>query len=426
MTNEIMLSKAGKRIVIATIGSLGDLHPCLALALELTQRGHQVTIAATPYYKPSVEKAGLRFYPIRPNWDPTDRELIRQCEDLKRGPEVLFRKLILPELRETYDDLLSAAAGADLMIAGELVFAAPLVAEKLRLRWVSAILSPCSFFSSHDPSLLVNVPGLIRLRKAGWPVYRAGLALCRMATRHWWNPVRRLRHEVGLREECDPIFRDKFSHDLILALFSRSLAQCQPDWPVQTMQPGFVYFDGQATDAAVSPELTEFLTSGDAPIVFTQGSTAVHNPGNFYEISVETAKRLGRRAVLLGTNAVPGVSSPEILALPYAPYSQIFPHAAVNVHQGGSGTTGQALRSGRPMLIVPYGWDQPDNAARVERLGVGLHVSRNAYSSKTAIAALERLIGDSSFTVRAAEVATQMQREGGLASACNAIEAVWN
>jgi len=78
------------------------------------------------------------------------------------------------------------------------------------------------------------------------------------------------------------------------------------------------------------------------------------------------------------------------------------------------------------MLIVPYGWDQPDNAARVERLGVGLHVSRNAYSAKTAMAALERLIGDSSFTARATEVATQMQREDGLASACDAIEAVWN
>ncbi len=78
------------------------------------------------------------------------------------------------------------------------------------------------------------------------------------------------------------------------------------------------------------------------------------------------------------------------------------------------------------MLIVPYGWEQPDNAARVERLGVELHASWNAYSSKTAMAALERLIGDSNFTVRATEVATQMQREDSLASACNAIEGLWN
>jgi rhamnosyltransferase subunit B len=149
-----------KRIVIATIGSLGDLHPCLALGLELKRRGHRVTIASTEYYRGKVEELGIEFHSIRPNWDPTDQELIRQCENLRQGPEILYRKLVLPALRATYDDLISAAAGADLMIAGELVYAAPLVAEKLSLRWVSAILSPFSFFSSHDPSVLVNAPNL--------------------------------------------------------------------------------------------------------------------------------------------------------------------------------------------------------------------------------------------------------------------------
>ena len=199
-----------QRILFATIGSLGDLHPCLALGVELQQRGHTVTVATIEFYRSRVEEIGLRFEPIRPQWDPTDRELIRQCEDLKSGPEVLFRKLILPELQHTFHDLLRIAEHADLMIAGELVFAAPLVAEKLGLRWISAILSPCSFFSSHDPSILVNVPGLIHLRKLGWPVYRAAMDLGRAATRHWWKPVRDLRRQQGLRTACDPLFRDKF------------------------------------------------------------------------------------------------------------------------------------------------------------------------------------------------------------------------
>jgi rhamnosyltransferase subunit B len=133
------------------------------------------------------------------------------------GPEERTRdtvpKAILPELRATYDDLLSVAASADLMIAGELVYAAPLVAEKLKLRGVSAILSPFSFVSSHDPSVMVTMPGLIRLRKAGWPAYCAGLTVCRLTTRHWSNPVRHLRRELGLRPDCDPVFRDKFSPD---------------------------------------------------------------------------------------------------------------------------------------------------------------------------------------------------------------------
>ena len=162
-----------KRIVMAALGSLGDLHPTLALALALQHRGHRVTVASTPYYRAKVEGLGIGFAPLRPDWDPTDRELIAQCENLKTGPEVLVRKLVLPHLRPIFDDLMVAATGADLMIATELVFAAPLVAEKLSLRWVSEILSPTSFFSAYDPSLLVNVPELYRLRNAGWVVNRA-------------------------------------------------------------------------------------------------------------------------------------------------------------------------------------------------------------------------------------------------------------
>jgi UDP:flavonoid glycosyltransferase YjiC (YdhE family) len=412
-----------RRIVIATIGSLGDLHPCLALAVELQQRGHRVTVTSTEFYRDIVEQLGVEFQPMRPNWDPNDRALISQCEDLKRGPEVLFRQLILPHLTATYDDLVSVATGADLLIAGELVYAAPLVAEKIGLRWVSVILSPCSFFSSHDPSVLVNVPSLIQLRRLGTPIYRAALDIARLATQHWWKPVRHLRRDLGLRSNCDPLFRDKFSPDLVLALFSRWLAQSQPDWPPQTVQSGFVYFDRQKAGCDYSPELAAFLNSGDPPIVFTLGSTAVNNPGDFYQASVKAARKLGRRAVLLGASATPAVS-PSSLLLPYAAYSQIFPHAAAIVHQGGSGTTGQALRAGRPMLIVPYGWDQPDNGARVEHLGAGLCLSRTTYSAETAAAALERLLRDARFAARAAEVGKQLQKENALTLSCDAIEAV--
>jgi UDP:flavonoid glycosyltransferase YjiC (YdhE family) len=415
-----------KRVLFATVGSLGDLHPCLALALKLQGRGHATTIATTEYYRSKVESLGLQFHPIGPNMDPTNSEMIRQCEDLKRGPEILFRKIVLPHLRETYEDLLVATAGADLMVAGELNYAAPLVAEKLGLRWVSAILSPASFFSAYDPSVMVNVPWLIHVRKAGWRAYRAVFNLGRLGTRGWWDPVRKLRREEGLRSECDPLFRDKFSPELVLAMFSPLLARLQPDWPRQTRQTGFVFFDRHGADAGAERRLAESLAIPDPPLVFTQGSTAVHSPGNFYDVSAEAAKRLGRRALLVGTAEAPGDRSPRILALPYAPYSQVFRSAAVIVHQGGSGTTGQALFAGRPQLIVPFGWDQPDNAVRVERLGVGIHLPRSAYSVGSATAVLERLLTEKRFSDRAAQVGEQVRAEDGLASACEAIEAIFS
>ena len=409
---------------MATLGSLGDLHPMLALALELKRRGHSVTIASSRYYRDKVEGLGIGFAPLSPDWNPTDREIIAQCEDLKSGPEVLFRKLLLPHLREIYGDLLRAATGADLMIAGELVFAAPLVAEKLGLRWVSEILSPTSFFSAHDPSLLVNAPVVYRLRKAGWVVNRAVLEFGKLMSRHWWEPVRQLRREIGLRVQCDPVFKDKFSPDLVLALFSSTLAQPQPDWPKQTLQPGFVFFDREKAGVDDSPELAAFLAAGDAPIVFTLGSTAVHNPGNFYEASAAAARKLGKRAVLLGTAAPADADPAYLLALQYAPYSQIFPHGAAIVHQGGSGTTGQVMRAGRPQLIVPYGWDQPDNGARVARLGLGLCLARSEYLAQTAANTLETLLGTPQIAARASEVGEQIRSEDALTVACDAIEAV--
>ena len=217
-----------KRILFATIGSLGDLHPCLALGLELKRRGHSVAIACAEFYRKKIEAHDILFRPMRPNWKPNDQELIRQCETLRTGPEVLFRRLILPHLKDTYQDLLFAARDTDLMISGELAYAAPLVAEKLRLNWVSVILSPSSFFSSRDPSELVTVPGLMLLRKAGWPVYRAGLNICRLATNHWSRPVRQLRRELGLRRDCDPVFRDKFLRSSCLHFFRAGWRNSNP------------------------------------------------------------------------------------------------------------------------------------------------------------------------------------------------------
>ncbi len=409
--------------MIATIGSLGDLHPCLALALGLRQRGHRPVIATTELYRAKVTGLDLDFEPMRPNIPARDERLIREVMDMRRGPEFLLRQLILPALGDTVEDLLTIAAGADLLIAGEIVFAAPLVAEKLGIPWISAILSPFSFLSACDPSVLPFAPSLGFLRNAGRPLNRVLLELGRMGIHHWWEPVRRLRAQLGLSAGRNPLFYDKFSGDLTLALFSPELARPQPDWPPNTTQTGFVYYDRDEAGAGMAANLADFLDRGDPPIVFTLGSTAVHDPRGFFEESAAAANAVGRRAVfLIGENDPPAALSQPSLAVPYAPHSEVFPRAAVIVHQGGVGTTAQALRSGRPSLIMPCGFDQPDNAARVQRLGVGLTLSRSRYRAATAAGALKQLISDPSFAGKAETIGRRLRSERGLESACAAVE----
>lgn len=210
--------------------------------------------------------------------------------------------------------------------------------------------------------------------------------------------------------------------DLVLALFSSWLAAPQPDWPPQTLQLGFVFHDGPHTEQHGCPEFDQFLESGDPPLVFTLGSTAVSHPGNFYRTSVDTAKQMSARAVLIGATREVTWMTPDILSLPYAPYSEVFPSASVIVHQGGSGTMAQGLRAGRPMLFVPWGWDQPDNGARVERQGAALCIPKEQYSVERAVAALHRLRKETSFSCAAQAAAAHIQNEAGIMTAADSIE----
>jgi rhamnosyltransferase subunit B len=410
-----------RRIVLATLGSLGDLHPLLGLGIGLRARGHSVLVATSEFYRPRIEALGLEFAPLRPLASPTDQDLVRRVMDSRSGPQFLLRHLLLPHLQDMYVDLLGAVRGADFLIAGEIVLAAPLVTQKLHLPWASAILSPLSFFSVHDPGVIPLLPFAQQLAKAPPPVQQLLLQFMTLATRSWGRPIAHLRAQLGLPTDVRPLFRDRFSPCLNLALFDQVLGAPQPDWPQATHQCGFIYFDAPSGPA---PEeaLTRFLAAGPAPIVFTLGSTAVLMADDFFARSVSAARLLGRRALLImGQNTRPVSAGDDVLCLDYAPYSAVFPRAACVVHQGGVGTTAQALRAGAPQLIVPYAFDQPDNASRIVQRGVGLQLPRTAYRARAVARQLQTLLEQPRFRRRATELASRIARVDGLKNACDAI-----
>jgi UDP:flavonoid glycosyltransferase YjiC (YdhE family) len=197
----------------------------------------------------------------------------------------------------------------------------------------------------------------------------------------------------------------------------------QPDWPPRTVQTGFLFYDRHDGQDELPAEVEDFLAAGEPPLVFTLGSAAVLTPGDFFGASTAAAQQLGRRAVLVGAEPQEDLP-PSILAVPYAAYSRIFPRAAAIIHQGGIGTTGQALAAGRPMLVVPFSHDQPDNAARLVRLGVARTLRRDRYTAQRAAGALRSLLADPSTAKRAATAGEQVRQEDGLAAACGAIERV--
>jgi rhamnosyltransferase subunit B len=374
-----MSSPRPARIVFTTWGSLGDLHPYLALGLELQRRGHDVVVATLEAWRAQVGEAGLACLPLRPDVpadDPNATELIRRLLDAGGGPEHLFKRVFAPQARATYDDTLAAVragGGADLLVTHQVPLTGPIVAQITGIRWVSCVLLPMGFLSAHDPATPPQAPWLQPIAAAHPFLAGALNRVGRLVTRSWVEHAYRLRAELGLPPGGHPVFEGQHSPTLVLALFSPVFAQKQPDYPPQTLVTGFPFHDA-GQQRPVSPELRRFLEAGEPPLVFTLGSSAVWIADDFYQVSAEAAQRLGRRALLLAGEGAAALRArglrDTIGAFDYAPHSQVMPHASVNVHQGGVGTTGQALRAGRPMLVVPFGQDQPDNARRCVRLGV--------------------------------------------------------
>ncbi len=415
------------RIVLTTLGSYGDLNPYLVLGNGLRARGHQVILATSTLYRAEIERAGLAFAATGPEMQ-LDTATYERVMHRWKGPETVIREIVMPHLRELYADLERAADGADLLITHVLTFAGPVLAEKKGMKWLSTILSPMVFFSAYDPPVLPPVPWLAALRVLGARVNGPLLRALRTIPHSWGNPVRALRRELGLTPGKDPMFEGQHSPYGVLALFSKVFGPPQPDWPANTRACGFLFREDDIGGAPLHPDLERFISAGPPPLVFTLGSTAVNIAHDFYRVAAECARRLGRRAVLLAGEAADAlraqIGSPTVLAVRSAPYGWLFPKAGALILSGGVGTTAQALAAGKPMVVIPFAHDQFDNAARVERLGAGLSLPRQAVNIPRLTALLNRVLSDESFAARAAAVGNEVRAEKGLENAIEAVEQV--
>ena len=411
------------RVLLCCWGSLGDFYPYLGLAECLAAQGHDPVLATCPIYRPWVDRVGIDFLGVPPDVDPGDRELMRRFMDPMRGSEAIV-EYVAPAVRAAYEQVLPVARTADLIVSHPMTFAAPMAAEVLEKRWISTVLAPASFFSIYEFPIPPMAPGLANVVRlgpiAGWVLRK----IARTASFTWMGPVRALRADLGLPDRGEPLFEGQFSPYGTLALYSSVLGDPQPDWPPHTQITGFLF---RREAAVLSDALEAFLDAGDPPIVFTLGSSAVGAAGAFYQHAIEAATRLERRAVvqtgLYRQNRLPPSLPAGVITVDYAPHALLFPRAAAIVHHGGIGTVGEALRAGRPMLVIPFAHDQPDNAARVERLDVARVLPRRELSTDTLTAELGVLLDDDEYARRAADVGQIVGGEDGMRVACGALTA---
>jgi rhamnosyltransferase subunit B len=358
------------------------------------------------------------------DWAAVTRRIIE-------SDDFLFRKVLFPHLRLAYENALTIQRGADLVLPSSVAFGARLAAEKAGVPWIAIVLQPFMFMSAYDPPTIPHPLWLgPLLRKSGPKVARAAFKLGKSTVlRSVTRPVREFRASIGLDAGSgDAIFEGQFSRGGAIGLYSPLLGDSQPDYPSPSEVVGFAYYDSEnGGPSELDSELERFVASGPAPIVVTLGSMAVNYSGAmaFYRDSLAAARKVGRRAVLLvGERVDPVLQQDEggdFLLRAYVPHSLIFPRAAVIVHQGGVGTLAQAMKAGRPQLVVPFYADQFDNADRASRLGIARWLHFRRYRGPSAARAFEELLRDSTYEARAKQVALQVGMQNGAARAAELV-----
>jgi rhamnosyltransferase subunit B len=409
------------KVLLTPIGSHGDVHPFVALGVSMLQRGHDVIVLANPHFQAMIEKNGLTFVPlgtldefheIAANpllWHPT------------KGLQFLLTLTATKLMRQQYSLITQHyEPGRTVVVHSPLGFGARIAQEKLGFRLATIHLAPSGLRSIVDPMVMPHV------RMPGWTpswVYRllfwiADTLLVRPALN---GPLNEFRAELGLKSVSRPLAGWWNSTERILGLFPDWFAQLAPDWPAQTRLCGFPLFD-ESGQVELPSDLREFLAAGPAPIVFTPGSAMQHGQ-SFFQAALDACQSMNCRAVFLTMypQQLPASLPATIRHFRYVPFSRILPEAAAIVHHGGIGTSAQALAAGVPQLIMPMGYDQPDNAYRLEKLGVGVSLSVSRFTGPNVAARLRELLRPEVRT-RCQELAKNLAGERSMEKACAAIE----
>ncbi len=332
-------------------------------------------------------------------------------------------RLIQTSLAASYADLLPIVEDADLVLTHRIAYAAKCAAEKCSVPHVDIALSPMLFFSADDPPFGSPAPFARNPSRVGRAWNRSLYRLIETLARPYCREALRFRAEIGLPANGDIPFLQDSVACAGFGLFSPLLAAAQ--LPGAAAIVGSTFHDGGET-APLDTELEDFIAAGEPPLVMTLGSFAALDGAEILRGGVAAARRLHRRVVVIAgredAKNFAHQAGPDVLVRGYAPHSTVFSRAAVVMHHGGVGTAAQALRSGRPQLVIPFFADQPDNAGRIARLGCARVLPRGKFTARRAEAHLRALLERSDYAENAQRVGAEIAMEDGAAEAARLVD----
>jgi sterol 3beta-glucosyltransferase len=369
------------KIALFVHGTRGDVQPFTVLALALMARGHEVTLAAPPNLTDFVRKCGVGAEKIA-----VDSQAFLESEEgrkwLASGNVSAFMKRMSVVIGEHRDELIEdyqrASAGADLIVAGFLCedFAS-VVADRQGLPIAAVHFTPVRPTGDFPAPLVTTRP---------LPLRALNRATHALFDRVWWNGQREHTNVFRQRLGLPPVNRsaarrmaEKGSYTI--HAFSPRLAPPPREWGPSQPVVGVIRCPTEVRrslgETGPDPELADWLKAGKPPIYFGLGSMPILDPAEMVRTVSAVARKLGERAIVCaGWSRLDGLGElPDHIRIVGAvDHSQLFPLCRAAVHHGGSGTTFSASAAGLPSVVCSVFADQPFWGARLERLGVGVHL----------------------------------------------------
>ena len=398
------------------------MNPYVVIGRELRRRGHRVTLIATEVFADVVSKAGLAFVSSASR---DEYERATSNPDLwspRRGLAVVL-ELLSAQLRRGYELIESVYEPNETILVGHpLSFFTRVFEETHRTPAATVHLAPSIFRSDFRQPVLPTGSDI-----SWWP---------RWAKRMLWWGVDRLavdplilpqlnawRAELRLAPVSRVFNAWVHSPQRVVGLFPDWFGEPQPDWPSQLRLAGFVLSDEGCAPVREDARIEQFVAAGDPPVVFTPGSANRHAEA-FFQTAIDATASLRRRALLVTgyREQLPSILPDHVQHASYASFSTLFARAAAVVHHGGIGTCAQGLAAGVPQLVMPMGFDQPDNAARLVRLGVGATISRSRFSPTKVAESLNHLLATETVRAKCQHWRERIADTDGVAAACDAIE----
>jgi vancomycin aglycone glucosyltransferase len=392
------------RALLAAVGTRGDVQPALALALELRKRGHAVQLCISPNFVDWAKSLGLEAVPMG-----VEMRMPAGTSGAmpKLTPEELRRlRESMPDLiTDQFETIGNAADGCDVIVgANAHQYAAPSIAERAGIGWVTAVYAPVAL-----PSLDLAPPPTPGQPADATP--RASIEEQWRNAAKAWNEraLERINHNrdrlgmAPIDDVLDYVLTDHtwLAADAILA-------------PVPATPGREIFQTGAwvlADDRPLSADVNAFLEGGAPPVLVGFGSMPA--AGEMSRLLIGAARAVGRRIIVSRGWADLDLidDAPDCLAMGDVSYDRLFPRVAAVVHHGGAGTTAAAARAGIPQVITPIGGDQFYWANRIVDLGLGATTQHATMTEESLTAALREVL-QPSVEVRARTLAGQVRRDG--------------